>query len=164
VATGIIVAFGVAVRWPVVIGVVAATFAANSLGDRNLASSSVFAVANLGDPSSLPGSSSASMRAVRTKRIASGPWLLRRDDPCRLCKRYRGDAWFCVFSPHDFKRADDMASLARIRVAGAITVAPLVIGLASFLRHAPPRREVAEGTLGACDRGHPVPAAGFSAE
>ena len=30
---------------------------------------------------------------------------------------------------------------------GTITVAPLVIGLASFLRDAPPRREIAEGTF-----------------
>ena len=30
---------------------------------------------------------------------------------------------------------------------GTITVAPLVIGLASFLRHAPPKREIAEGTF-----------------
>ena len=43
-------AFGPTVRWPVVIGVVAATFAANLLGDRNLASTTVFAVANAGGP------------------------------------------------------------------------------------------------------------------
>jgi integral membrane sensor domain MASE1 len=43
VATGFLVAFGSTVRWPVVIGVVAATFAANLLGDRNLASTTAFA-------------------------------------------------------------------------------------------------------------------------
>src|SRR5689334_19493788 len=48
VATGFLVALGPTARWPVVIGVVAATFAANLLGDRNLASSTVFAVANAG--------------------------------------------------------------------------------------------------------------------
>ena len=48
VATGFLVAFGSTVRWPVVIGVVAATFAANLLGDRNLASTTFFAVANAG--------------------------------------------------------------------------------------------------------------------
>src|SRR4029453_10108177 len=42
VATGVLVALGPAMRWPVLIGVVAATFAANLLGDRNLASTSVF--------------------------------------------------------------------------------------------------------------------------
>src|SRR5262249_12225292 len=46
IATGFLVAFGPAVRWPVVIGAVIATFAANLLADRNLASTTVFAVAN----------------------------------------------------------------------------------------------------------------------
>src|SRR5690349_7182681 len=45
VASGILVAFGSSVRWPVVIGVAAATFAANLLGDRNLVSTTFFAVA-----------------------------------------------------------------------------------------------------------------------
>src|SRR5215204_776895 len=49
-ATGILVAFGSTVRWPVVIGVIVATFAANLLGDRNLASTTFFAVANAGSP------------------------------------------------------------------------------------------------------------------
>ena len=35
---------------------------------------------------------------------------------------------------------------------GTITVAPLVIGLASFLRHVPPRREIAEGPSGSRSR------------
>ena len=41
VASGFLVAFGPTVRWPVVIGVVAASFAANLLGDRNLASTTI---------------------------------------------------------------------------------------------------------------------------
>ena len=61
VATGFLVAFGPTVRWPVVIGVVAATFAANLLGDRNLASTTVFAVANAGSPVIVAGSSSDSV-------------------------------------------------------------------------------------------------------
>ena len=50
VATGVLVAFGPVARWPVVIGVVAATFVANMLGDRNFASSAVFALANTSSP------------------------------------------------------------------------------------------------------------------
>lgn len=50
IASGVMVAFGPAVRWPVIIGVVAATFAANLLGDRNLASTVFFAVANAVGP------------------------------------------------------------------------------------------------------------------
>ena len=47
---------------------------------------------------------------------------------------------------------------------GTITVAPLVIGLASFLRHVPPRREIAEGALGLAIAAHSMPALDHSAE
>src|SRR3974390_2972006 len=46
VASGILVGVGSAARWPVVVGVIAATLVANLLGDRNLWSSIFFAVAN----------------------------------------------------------------------------------------------------------------------
>ena len=49
VASGILIALGSAARWPVVVGVVAATIAANLLGDRNIWSSVFFAVANAGE-------------------------------------------------------------------------------------------------------------------
>ena len=49
VASGILIALGPAAQWPVVVGVVAATIAANLLGDRNVWSSVFFAVANAGD-------------------------------------------------------------------------------------------------------------------
>src|SRR3954447_368827 len=44
VATGVLVAFGPVVRWPVIIGVVAATLVANLLGDRGFASTAIFAL------------------------------------------------------------------------------------------------------------------------
>ena len=49
VASGILIALGSAARWTVVVGVMAATIAANLLGDRNIWSSVFFAVANAGD-------------------------------------------------------------------------------------------------------------------
>src|ERR1700756_841089 len=49
IASGILIGVGSAARWPVVVGVMAATMAANLLGDRNLASSIFFAVANAGE-------------------------------------------------------------------------------------------------------------------
>jgi integral membrane sensor domain MASE1 len=49
VASGILITLGSAARWPVVVGVVAATIAANLLGDRNIWSSVFFAVASAGD-------------------------------------------------------------------------------------------------------------------
>jgi integral membrane sensor domain MASE1 len=49
VASGILITPGSSARWTVVVGVVAATIAANLLGDRNIWSSVFFAVAAAGD-------------------------------------------------------------------------------------------------------------------
>ncbi|MGA7939156.1 MAG: hypothetical protein WCA43_04550, partial [Bradyrhizobium sp.] len=49
VASGILIVLGSALRWPVVVGVVAATIAADLLGDRNIWNSVFSAVANAGE-------------------------------------------------------------------------------------------------------------------
>ena len=49
VASGVLMGVGSVARWPVVVGVMAATMSANLLGDRNIASSVFFAVANAGE-------------------------------------------------------------------------------------------------------------------
>jgi integral membrane sensor domain MASE1 len=49
VASGILIALGSAARWPLVVGVIAATVAANLLGDRNIWNSVSSAVANSGE-------------------------------------------------------------------------------------------------------------------
>src|ERR1700693_451293 len=49
VASGILIALGSVARWTVVVGVVAATIAANLLGDRNIWNSLSSAVANAGE-------------------------------------------------------------------------------------------------------------------
>src|ERR1700674_4495489 len=49
VASGVLIAVGPAARWPVIIGAMAATIAANVLGDRSLSSAAIFAVCNAGE-------------------------------------------------------------------------------------------------------------------
>ena len=49
VASGVLIAVGPAARWPVIIGAMAATIAANLLGDRSLSSAAIFAVCNAGE-------------------------------------------------------------------------------------------------------------------
>src|SRR5262245_30210621 len=46
ISAGLLIAFGQRTRWPVATGVMAATVAANLLGDRNLGSAVVFALCN----------------------------------------------------------------------------------------------------------------------
>jgi len=146
VATGVLVAFGAAVRWPVVIGVVAATFAANLLGDRNLASTSVFALANASGPLIV---------AALIRRFNRAPFeldelrhvlgLFGATIVAAFASGIVGTCGFLFFHPSTSSAVTIWRHWVVSESLGTITVAPLVIGLASFLRHAPPRHEIAEG-------------------
>src|SRR5262249_47008165 len=55
VASGALIVAGSAARWPVILGVMAATISANLLGDRNVWCSLFFAVANAGEGALIAG-------------------------------------------------------------------------------------------------------------
>src|SRR5712672_2528927 len=55
IASGVLIGFGSAARWPVAAGVMAATIAANLLGDRGIWSSIFFAAANAGEATVVAG-------------------------------------------------------------------------------------------------------------
>ena len=148
VASGVMVAFGPAVRWPVVIGVVVATVAANLLGDRNLGSTAFFAVANAVGPLVVS-------RLI--ERWNDGPFEL--NELRRVFELFGatiaaacvsgiiGTLGFVLFHPAGVSFVKVWYQWVASESLGTITVAPLMLGLASFLREAPPRREAAEGTL-----------------
>jgi PAS domain S-box-containing protein len=148
VASGVMVAFGPAVRWPVIIGVVAATFAANLLGDRNLASTAFFAVANAVGPLVVSG---------LIQRWGNGPFELNElrrvfelfgaTIAAAFVSGIIGTLGFVLFHASGVPVAKIWYQWVASESLGTITVAPLMLGLASFLREAPPRREAAEGTL-----------------
>ena len=147
VATGFLVAFGPIVRWPVVIGVVAATFAANLLGDRNVASTTFFAVANVGAPHRRRAHPASPWRAVRTNELRRSLDLFGATIVAALATGVVGTFGFMFFHASTSSALTIWRHWVVSESLGTITVAPLVIGLASFLRHAPPRREIAEGTF-----------------
>jgi PAS domain S-box-containing protein len=148
VATGVMVAFGAAARWPVVIGVVAGTFAANLLGDRNLASTTVFAVANSIGPLVV---------AALIQRFCGAPFELNElrrviglfvaTALAAFASGLVGALGFSLFHAPAASVATIWRHWVLSESLGTITVAPLVIGLASFLRQVPPQREIVEGTL-----------------
>ena len=148
VATGFLVAFGPTVRWPVVIGVVAATFAANLLGDRNLASSTAFAVANAGSPVIAAGLIQrfygAPFELNELRRVFG---LFGAAIIAAIVCGFVGAVGFAFFHPSASSVPTIWRHWVVTETLGSITVAPLVIGLASFLRSAPPRREIVEGTF-----------------
>jgi PAS domain S-box-containing protein len=148
VASGILVAFGPTVRWPVAIGVVAATFAANLLGDRNLASTTFFAVANAGEALIVGGlihrfyGAPFELNELRRVFGLFGALIVTA-----FVSGIVGTFGFLLFHPSASSAVTIWLHWVASETLGTITVAPLVIGLASLLRNAPPRREIAEGTF-----------------
>src|SRR4029453_1769371 len=148
VASGFVVAFGSTVRWPVVIGVVAATFAANLLGDRNIASTTFFAVANTCGPLIVAGLIQrffgAPFELNELRRIFG---LFGATIAAAFVSGIVGTLGFSLFHSSASSAVTIWRHWVASEALGTITVAPLVIGLASFLRDAPPRREIAGGTF-----------------
>jgi PAS domain S-box-containing protein len=148
VASGIMIALGSAARWPVVIGVVAATIAANLLGDRNIGNSVFSAVANAGE---------AVIVAGLIHRFGGSPFQLNelRRVLALFAATVVGTSLSGIVGTVGFVLLQ--GSLASPLVIwfhwfssdalGIIAVAPLAIGLASLIRNLPPRREIAEGIL-----------------
>src|SRR6185436_19822580 len=136
VASGFLVAFGPTVRWPVVIGVVVASFAANLLGDRNLASTTFFAVANAGG---------ALLVAGLIRRFCGSPFELDKlhrvfalfgaTTITAIFSGIVGTLGFAFFHPSASSVVTIWHHWFISETVGSITVAPLMIGLASFLRN-----------------------------
>ena len=148
VATGFLVAFGSTVRWPVVIGVVIATFAANLLGDRNLASTTFFVVANAGGPLIVAGLIQRFYGApFELNELRSVFGLFIATIIAAIVSGFVGALGFVFFHPSVSSITTIWRHWVVSETIGSITVAPLVIGLASFLRNAPPRREIVEGAF-----------------
>jgi PAS domain S-box-containing protein len=148
VAAGILITLGPAARWPVIVGVVAATVAANLLGDRNIWSSVFFAVASAGD---------AVIIAGMIHRICGSPFEL--SDLRKVLALFAatvagaglsgiaGTVAFVLFHGATASLPVIWLHWFSSDAIGNITVAPLAIGLASLVRNVPPRGEIAEGVL-----------------
>jgi PAS domain S-box-containing protein len=145
VSSGVLIARGRDARWPVAVGTIAATVVANLTSDRTIWGSMAFALCNAGEAlltawliqryfgsefslgrlSQVLGLLAAAIFGTAVSGIggAAAYWLFHSPDaPVFLTWRH----WF----------ASD--------AIGIVTVAPLIIGLASIDR-VPPRRELIEG-------------------
>jgi PAS domain S-box-containing protein len=146
VATGALLALGSSGRVPVLVGTMAATIVANLLGDRSLWSTIIFALANAGEALLTAGLIEhyfgANFRLDRVRRVLGFVGMAVLGAAASGIAGALGFVWF-----HE--------ATASILVAwqewflsdalGIITVAPLVIGLASAVRAPPPRGETVEG-------------------
>jgi PAS domain S-box-containing protein len=148
VAAGVLIALGPGARMPVAVGAMVATVVANLLGDRTALGSIAFAVCNAGE-------------ALITA------WLIERQFGSRftfdklsnvlglLAAAIVGAAVSGIGGTAGFKYLH--GSTAPVLTTwhhwfasdalGIVTVAPLLIGLASAAREPPPRGEVIEGAM-----------------
>ena len=148
IASGILIGFGPAARWPVIVGVMAATIGANLQGDRNLQSSLIFGAANAFEAILIAGLIHRffgpyfdlnSLRRVLGLFAATiaGTIMSGIFGTLGFALFHRSAASVPVISLHWFT-SDAL---------GAITIAPLIIGIASLIRDIPSKREFAEGAL-----------------
>ena len=148
VASGVMVAFGPTVRWPVIIGVIVGTVAANLLGDRNIASTAFFAVANSVGPLIVAGLirrwSTPAFELNELRRVFE---LFGATIAAASVSGIIGTLGFVLFHSSDSSITKIWCQWVASESLGTITVAPLMLGLASLLRDAPPRREAAEGAF-----------------
>jgi PAS domain S-box-containing protein len=148
VASGVLIGVGSGARWPVVVGVMAATIGANLLGDRNIASSVFFAAANAGE---------AVLVAGLIHRFYDSPFDL--NELRRVLGLFgatavgtaisgtAGTLGFVFFHSSAAPIPTIWLHWFASDALGTITVAPLAVGLASLMRDFPPRDEIVEGAL-----------------
>jgi PAS domain S-box-containing protein len=148
VSSGILIALGSSARWTVVVGVVAATIAANLLGDRNIWSSVFFAVANAGDTVIIAGLihrfCGSPFELNELRRVLA---LFAATAAGASLSGFAGTVGFVLFHGSTVSPPVIWLHWFSSDAIGNITVAPLAIGLASLVRNVPPRREIAEGVL-----------------
>src|SRR5215471_12666033 len=146
VAAGALIAFGPRARWAVVAGTMVATIVANLLGDRNLLSSMVFAVCNAGE---------ALLAAALIERFFSSPFnldrlrhvlgLLGAAIIATAVSGIGGILGFALFHSPTAPLLVTWQNWFASDALGIITIAPLVIGLASATREPPGPNETIEG-------------------
>ena len=148
VASGALIVASSRARWPVVVGVMVATILANLLGDRNVWSSLLFAAANASEAAIVAGliqRSYGSRFELNTLRRVIG--LFAATIAGTFVSGIVGTMGFVWFHRAAVSAPTIWLHWFASDALGTLTVAPLVIGLASLLRNVPSTREAAESAL-----------------
>src|SRR5262249_25409542 len=148
VAAGVLIALGPSARWPVAAGAMAATIVANLLGDRNLASTVVFALCNAGE---------AVLTAWLIQRYFGAAFNLRRmrnvlglmaaSMIASAVSGVGGSIAFKLFHSSSTPILTTWEHWFASDGLGIITVAPLLVELRAAWRDRLSRSELTEGVL-----------------
>ena len=146
-AAGTMIALGPRARWPVALGTAAATLAANLMGDRNIWSSAVFGLCNVGEAFLVAGlieyrfGPQFDLDSVR--HVLS---LLVAAMIATAISGVGGTLGYVLFHTSDAPILTIWGQWFASDVLGIVAVAPVLIGFASLRRNPPSRTEFIEGT------------------
>jgi len=149
VAAGAMIALGSRARLPVAVGAAVATIVANLMGDRTLLSAVVFALCNAGE-ALLTGwlilrYFGANFSLDRLSHVMG---LVTAAVVATAVSGIGGTAGFLYFHNSTAPILATWQHWFASDALGILTIAPLIIELASATRELPPRTELVEGTLG----------------
>jgi signal transduction histidine kinase len=148
VSTGILIALGSRARWPVIVGTMAATIAANLFGDRNLWSAVLFALCNAGEAVLTAWLIEHTFGLdFRLNRLRNVVGFATAAIIGTTISGIGGALTFRLFHSATTPILTTWQQWFASDGLGIVTVAPLMIELASASRDRPPLNELLEGAL-----------------
>jgi PAS domain S-box-containing protein len=146
VSSGVLIALGRGARWPVAVGVVAATSVANLTSDRTVVASILFALCDAGEALLTAWLIERYLgRDFSMTRLRHVLWLMAAAFIATACAGVAATVAYKLFHSPDVPALVTWQHWFFSDAIGIITVAPLMVGLAEVVRAPPPRRELIEG-------------------
>lgn len=146
VSSGLLIALGRDLRWPVAAGVIAATVVANLTSDRNIWAAIAFALCNAGEALLAAWLIERYVgRVFRLSRLRHILYLLVVAIVATAFSGIAGTAGYELFHSSDVPVLIIWQHWFFSDAIGIITVAPLIIGMAWMARDPSPPREAVEG-------------------
>jgi PAS domain S-box-containing protein len=146
VSAGILIALGRDARWPVAVGVIAATIAANLTSDRTILGSIAFALCDAGEALLAAWLVERYLgRHFSLTRVRHVLWLVIAAIIATACSGLAGAMAYKLFHSSDAPALIIWQHWSSADAIGIITVAPLMVGLVKMLRRPSLPYELIEG-------------------
>jgi signal transduction histidine kinase len=145
ISSGVLIALGPHARWPVAVGVMAATIPANLMGDRSLPAAIAFAICNAAEALITAGLIYRYFGAnFHLGRLRAVLGLLAAAVLGTVVSGIGGAVAYKLFHSPDVPMLTSWRHWFASDVVGILAVAPLFIGIATAIRRPPVRGEIPE--------------------